>query len=79
MIITEQLYAILPSHMTGSVDWDKTYQTPDTARFSYDKTLFVISKPIGSDYLPDEGWLTQPEVYAIVSTDDFSGPKEPIQ
>ena len=78
MIITEQLYTILDASMTGSIDWSQTYQTPDTARFSYDRTQFVISKPEDSDYLSNENWITQEQIYTIVSTEAFSGPREPI-
>lgn len=78
MIITEQLYAILPASMTSSIDWSETYQTKDTARFNASGSLFVISKPFYSDYLPNENWMNVLQAYEIVSNESFSGPKRPI-
>jgi hypothetical protein len=78
MIITEQLYAVLPIEMLAGIDWTKTYQTENSVRWNIHKTLFVISKPIDSDYLSELQWFTQSEVYNIVSADAFAGPIQPI-
>lgn len=78
MIITEQLYAILPASMTSSIDWNETYQTPATARFNVSGSLFVISKPYYSEYLPNQNWMNVRQAYEIVDDESFSGPRQPI-
>lgn len=78
MIITEQLYAILPASMTSSIDWEQTYQTPTTARFNVSGSLFVISKPYHSDYLPNQNWMSRLQAHEIVYAESFSGPRTPI-
>lgn len=73
MIIKEQVYTILNSEYTSSINWNETYQTLETARFSIDKLKFVISKSLDSDYLSHLNWINSEEIYKIVNTDEFSG------
>jgi hypothetical protein len=75
MLIKEQLYAILPIEMLESIDWDKTYQSPDRVRKDINETLFIISKPEDSDYLPNVDWIGQSEAHDIASSDEFAGPR----
>ncbi len=72
-MIKEQKYTILNAEMTNSIDWSQTYQTIDTARFSIDKTQFIISIPEDSDYLPNNNWVDVDTIRGIVQDISWRG------
>lgn len=79
MIITEQKYALLNQDKFETIDWSKTYQTPDTVRWDINHTQFFISISIDSDYMPELNWMDAYHANQIASSDEFAGPRQSVQ
>lgn len=75
----EQKYALVSGDKFETIDWSKTHQTADTARWDINHTQFFISVNGDSDYMPELNWISQIEAHTIASSDEFAGPRITIE
>lgn len=50
----EKKYIILDADRFDSIDWSKTYETADTAHWNIERSEFIISADMDSDYLNED-------------------------
>ena len=75
----EQKYALLNQDKFETIDWSKTYQTQDTARWDINNTQFFISVDVDSDYMPELNWMNAYDANQIASSEEFAGPRPIIE
>jgi hypothetical protein len=78
-MIKEQKYTILSGEMFDSLDWNRTYQTSEDARWNIAHTEFIISIDTDSDYLPESNWVNGDTMREIVQDISWRGEDLPTE
>jgi hypothetical protein len=50
----EKKYIMLDADRFDSIDWSRTYETADTAHWNIERSEFIISADVDSDYLNED-------------------------